>query len=179
MMNFVFKMMILIPNLPGTPVEPWTPPKGYRKNPAFLLRNPAFLLRNPAFLPRNASFGVYLGLILACFWTGSLYMQHIKPLLPMKFTAALWDQGERDEKTTNTTWYSTEFPKLITGWRAAFKTLELPFVYVEICHENGAEEPKEKDFWEFGMVPDFYQTILMVIFDCQLLTETGLSNAKW
>ena len=21
---------------------------------------------------------------------------------------------------------------------------------VEICHENGAEEPKEKDFWEFG-----------------------------
>ena len=86
-------------------------------------------------------------------WTppsGSLYVQHIKPLLPMKFKAALWDQGERDEKTTNTTWYATEFPKMITGWRAAFMTPELPFVYVEICHENGAEEPKEKDFWEFG-----------------------------
>ena len=39
-------------------------------------------------------------------WTppdGSLYVAHIKPLLPMRFAAALWDQGERDEKTTNTT----------------------------------------------------------------------------
>lgn len=86
-------------------------------------------------------------------WTpplGSLYVAHIKPLLPMKFKAALWDQGERDEKTTNTTWYATEFPKMIEGWRSAFQTPDLPFVYVEICHENGAEEPKEKDFWEFG-----------------------------
>ena len=35
---------------------------------------------------------------------------------------------------------------MIQGWRAALETPELPFVYVEICHENGAEEPKEKDF---------------------------------
>jgi len=26
----------------------------------------------------------------------------------------------------------------------------LPFVYVEICSENGADEPKEADFWEHG-----------------------------
>ena len=31
---------------------------------------------------------------------GQLYVQHIKPLLPMKFLAALWDQGERDEVTS-------------------------------------------------------------------------------
>ena len=42
--------------------------------------------------------------------------------------------------------YATEFPRMIQGWRAALETPELPFVYVEICHENGAEEPKEKDF---------------------------------
>eukprot|EP01051_Picozoa_sp_SAG22_P009109 SAG22_NODE_736_length_7533_cov_9.168281_1_plen_398_part_00 len=64
-------------------------------------------------------------------WTppsGSLYTAHIKPLLPMRFFGALWDQGERDAKTTNTTWYSTEFPKMISGWRAALQTPELPFV---------------------------------------------------
>ena len=27
---------------------------------------------------------------------------------------------------------------------------DLPFVYVELCHELGAAEPKEKDFWQFG-----------------------------
>ena len=68
----------------------------------------------------------------------------------MRFMAAIWDQGEADAKRTNTTWYSTEFPKMITGWRAAFKTPKLPFVYVELCHEEGAEEPKESDFWEYG-----------------------------
>ena len=74
----------------------------------------------------------------------------LQKLLPMRFLAALWDQGERDEKTTNTTFYSVEFPKMIEGWRAAFETPGLPFVYVEICSENGAEEPKELDFWQYG-----------------------------
>ena len=59
-------------------------------------------------------------------------------------------QGERDAKTTNTTFYSTEFPKMIRGWREALLTPSLPFVYVELCHELGAEEPKEKDFWQDG-----------------------------
>ena len=86
-------------------------------------------------------------------WTppnGILYKQHITPLLPFTFLAALWDQGERDAKTTNSTYYSTEFPKMITGWREAFETPNLPFVYVELCHELGAVEPKEKDFWQYG-----------------------------
>jgi len=40
-------------------------------------------------------------------WTppsGSLYVQHIVPLLPMSFKFALWDQGEADAKRTNSTW---------------------------------------------------------------------------
>jgi sialate O-acetylesterase len=86
-------------------------------------------------------------------WTppnGNLYKQHITPLLPYTFMAALWDQGERDAKTTNSTYYSVEFPKMITGWREAFETPNLPFVYVELCHELGAAEPKERDFWQYG-----------------------------
>lgn len=104
--------------------------------------------------------GVPVGAVESCVggtpvvdWTppaGVLYKAHITPLLPFKFAAALWDQGEADEKRSNTTWYATEFPKMITGWRAAFESPMLPFVYVEICSENGADEPKEADFWEHG-----------------------------
>ena len=78
---------------------------------------------------------------------GALYEAHIVPLLPMTFAAALWDQGEADAKRTNSTWYSSEFPAMIEGWRDAFRTPALPFVYVELCTEYGATEPKESDFW--------------------------------
>lgn len=104
--------------------------------------------------------GVPVGAVESCVggtnvapWTppdGGLYVAHIKPLLPMRFLAAIWDQGEADAKRTNTTWYAHEFPKMITGWRASLETPGLPFVYVELCHEDGAEEPKEPDFWEHG-----------------------------
>ena len=43
--------------------------------------------------------------------------------------------------------YATEFPTMITRWRSAFETPGLPFFYVELCTEYGAEEPKENDFW--------------------------------
>lgn len=36
---------------------------------------------------------------------------------------------------------------MIKGWRAAFDSPSLPFFYVELCTEYGAEEPKEHDFW--------------------------------
>lgn len=83
-------------------------------------------------------------------WTppsGSLWKQHMVPLLPMTFRLALWDQGEADAKRTNSTWYAEEFPRMILGWREAFESTGLPFFYVELCTELGAEEPKESDFW--------------------------------
>jgi len=83
-------------------------------------------------------------------WTpphGALYEAHIVPLLPMTFAAALWDQGEADAKRTNSTWYASEFPAMVEGWRRALRTPALPFVYVELCTEYGAAEPKEGDFW--------------------------------
>ena len=84
-------------------------------------------------------------------WTppaGSLYVDNIKPLLPMRFSAVLWDQGEADAKRTNSTWYAYEFPRMINGWREAFDTAELPFIYVELCTEYGAQEPKETSFYD-------------------------------
>ena len=56
-------------------------------------------------------------------------------------------KGEADAKRTNSSWYTEEFPRMITGWRESFQTPGLPFVYVELCTEYGAEEPKEKDFY--------------------------------
>jgi len=84
-------------------------------------------------------------------WTppsGSLYSQHIVPLLPMTFQFVLWDQGEADAKRTSSSYYATEFPKLVTGWRQAFESPTLPFFYVELCTEYGAEEPREAAFWD-------------------------------
>ena len=82
-------------------------------------------------------------------WTppaGSLFRSYILPLQPFTFRAALWDQGEADAKRTNSTWYATEFPRMIVSWREGFKT-QFPFVYVELCTEYGAEAPKESDFY--------------------------------
>lgn len=84
-------------------------------------------------------------------WTppsGILFRENIEPLLPFRFAAVLWDQGEADAKRTNSTWYAHEFPKMINGWRAAFDTAQLPFVYVELCTEYGAQEPVEGSFYK-------------------------------
>ena len=72
----------------------------------------------------------------------------MEPLLPMSFKFAIWDQGERDAKTTSSAYYTTEFPKMVSLWRSNFLTPALPFFYVELCTEYGAEEPKESDFWK-------------------------------
>jgi sialate O-acetylesterase len=79
--------------------------------------------------------------------TGTLWLSFMKPLIPMTFKLALWDQGEADAKRTNSSYYSTEFPKMISLWRENFESTNLPFFYVELCTEYGAEEPKEGDFW--------------------------------
>jgi hypothetical protein len=83
-------------------------------------------------------------------WTppsGSLWKAHMIPLLPYTFRLALWDQGEADAKRTSSQYYANAFPIMITRWRHEFQTPELPFFYVELCSEYGAEEPKEPDFW--------------------------------
>lgn len=89
--------------------------------------------------------GVPVGAVESCIggtnvepWTppaGSLYVQHIVPLLPMTYRFALWDQGEADAKRTNSSWYATEFPTMIKGWRDHFEAPSSGFFYVELCTE--------------------------------------------
>ena len=81
---------------------------------------------------------------------GVLWEQHMVPLLPMTFKAALWDQGEADAKRTSSAYYSQEFPLMISLWRKYFTSAlpgGFPLVYVELCTEYGAEAPREADFW--------------------------------
>ena len=68
---------------------------------------------------------------------GELFAAWIRPLLPMRFRAVLWDQGEADAKRTNSSWYAKEFPAMVKGWRRLFQSEEMPFVYVELCTEYG------------------------------------------
>jgi len=77
---------------------------------------------------------------------GALWSRFMVPIVPFTFKAALWDQGEADAKRTNSTWYAHEFPTMITRWREQFET-QFPFIYVELCSEYGALEPKESSFW--------------------------------
>jgi hypothetical protein len=104
----------------------------------------------------RANPGVPVGAVESCVggtpvtdWTppaGNLWRSFMVPLLPMSFKLALWDQGEADAKRTNSSYYATEFPKMIGRWRERFED-KLPFFYVELCTEYGAEQPKEPDFW--------------------------------
>ena len=63
----------------------------------------------------------------------SAYSMSLVPYLSRN--AAIYCHTAEDDQHD---WYSTEF-KMIEGWRSAFQTPDLPFVYVEIC--RSAEEP--------------------------------------
>ena len=84
---------------------------------------------------------------------GVLWEQHMVPLLPMTFKAALWDQGESDATfdagRTSSAYYSQAFPLMISLWRRYFTSAlkgGLPFVYVELCTEYGAEARGKSSF---------------------------------
>eukprot|EP00035_Acanthoeca_spectabilis_P030576 m.9951 g.9951 ORF g.9951 m.9951 type:complete len:466 (+) comp4252_c0_seq1:51-1448(+) len=136
----------------GTPLRQW-----FKANATNSGGSSAVCMLTAAYLYSHLGGAVPVGAIESCVggtnvepWTppsGSLYVQNIVPLLPFTFSVALWDQGEADAKRTNSTWYSVEFPRMITGWRLAFETPDLAFFYVELCTEYGAELPKESDFW--------------------------------
>ena len=85
-------------------------------------------------------------------WKGGsaadLYDAYIRPLRPMRFAAILWDQGEAD--VGNSTHYAQAILELVDTWRADFPLpggAPLPFVYVELDSENGAEEPDQPEMW--------------------------------
>lgn len=60
-----------------------------------------------------------------------LWNAMIHPLLPMRFTGALWYQGESN--SADPTSYACRFPAMITDWRTKFHLPNLSFFYVELA----------------------------------------------
>lgn len=66
-------------------------------------------------------------------WNGMIH-----PLLPMRFTGAVWYQGEAN--AYNLVDYACLFPSMIADWRQKFDLPDLSFVYVELAAYR--EEPR-------------------------------------
>lgn len=60
-----------------------------------------------------------------------LWNAMIHPLLPMRFTGAVWYQGEAN--AGNPTSYACRFPAMIADWRVKFELPNLSFSYVELA----------------------------------------------
>ena len=64
-----------------------------------------------------------------------LYNAMIHPLLPMRFTAVLWYQGESDFYDIDR--YRCSFPAMIADWRDKFQMPDLPFYFVLLSPYTG------------------------------------------
>ena len=108
----------------GTSVERWMPPPSANFTPPWLPACP----RQPCH--------------------GDLWRSGMVPLLPMRFAATIWDQGEADAKRSNASWYKVAWPAMIDGWRQGLQQTSLPFVYVELDSQMHDETPHDAiDFW--------------------------------
>ena len=67
-----------------------------------------------------------------------LYNAMIHPLLPMRFTAVLWYQGESDYYDVDR--YKCAFPNMIADWRDKFQLSDLPFYFVLLSPYTGADD---------------------------------------
>ena len=68
-----------------------------------------------------------------------LYNALVHPLLPMRFRAVLWYQGESDAYDPER--YACSFPNMIQDWRAKFNSPYLPFYFVLLAPYAGAPAP--------------------------------------
>ena len=60
-----------------------------------------------------------------------LWNAMIHPLLPMRFTGAVWYQGEANDDDAVS--YACRFPAMITDWRLKFDLPDLTFLYVQLA----------------------------------------------
>ena len=67
-----------------------------------------------------------------------LYNAMVHPLLPMRFTAVLWYQGESDYWDVDR--YKCSFPNMIADWRSKFGYPELPFYFVLLAAYNSVDD---------------------------------------
>lgn len=66
-----------------------------------------------------------------------LWNAMIHPLLPMRFTAAVWYQGEAN--VADPTSYACRFPAMIADWRRKFQLPTLGFYYVQLAAYTGGD----------------------------------------
>ena len=67
----------------------------------------------------------------------SVYNAMIHPLLPARFAAVLWYQGESDQYDINR--YKCSFPNMIQDWRSQFQITDLPFYFVLLSPYAGID----------------------------------------
>lgn len=72
-----------------------------------------------------------------------LWNAMIHPLLPMRFSGAVWYQGEANSKEPED--YACQFPAMIIDWRRKFGLWNLTFAYVELAgHDKGGTWPSAR-----------------------------------
>lgn len=73
---------------------------------------------------------------------GYMYDGMIQPLIPYAIRGVIWYQGEGNWNRGYQ--YRTEFPALITGWRARWDRGDLPFYYCQIANLGAHSRQPEK-----------------------------------
>jgi len=103
-------------------------------------------------------------------WTPSgLYNGMIAPLLPYAIKGVIWYQGESNVGRAEQ--YRTLFPAMIESWRAAWKSKDMPFLFVQIAPWAGYKgdtawaELCEAQLWTAERVPHTAMAVTIDIGD--------------
>jgi len=100
----------------GTPIELWMP---------YELPEPKVPL--PAVVQRPDILGAMFAMPI-----GTLFKQHVVPLIPFAIRGAIWYQGESNVLIDDRR-YAAKMRVLIEGWRDAWHQRELPVYYVQLA----------------------------------------------
>lgn len=78
-----------------------------------------------------------------------LWNKMVHPLLPFPIKGVIWYQGESNANTLDEAFaYRDLFPQMITGWRAAWKQADLPFLWAQLANFMAVdEEPPMESGW--------------------------------
>ena len=74
-----------------------------------------------------------------------LYHAMLERIVPFRFKAVLWYQGESDELLSHI--YAKLFKTLIKNWRQSFENPELPFFFVQLPSFNTQTTPDDPYLW--------------------------------
>lgn len=145
-------------NWGGTRIEPWTPPQGFKQNPAL-----QEIADNLAKFPeKNAEGQINYQTPLA------LYNGMIAPLVPFRIRGALWYQGESNNGEGML--YYEKMQALIVGWRDLWQDAEMPFYYVQLApFRYGGDPTRLAGIWEA-------QTAALQIPHTGMAVTTDISN---